>query len=291
MANVLITGTSSGFGKLTVMSLLQKGHVVVATVRDIQGRNRAPGEELAGLGAQVVEMDVTDDSSVEAAVAQALESVGGLDVVVNNAGLGVLGVQESFTPDDWRRVFDVNVIGVQRVNRAVLPHMRERGSGLLVHISSLLGRMTLPFYGPYNASKWALEAMSENYRVELSSFGIDVAIVEPGGFATPFAESLMRPSGQSDDVSLVEMQKQAEGLLHGFGEALAANPAQDPQNVADAVVKVIETPAGQRPFRTTVDKMGMGDAIQPYNEQLETITSSIYSAFGMGHMLELEIKE
>ena len=291
MANVLITGTSSGFGKLTVMSLLQKGHVVVATVRDIQGRNRAPGEELAGLGAQVVEMDVTDDSSVEAAVAQALESVGGLDVVVNNAGLGVLGVQESFTPDDWRRVFDVNVIGVQRVNRAVLPHMRERGSGLLVHISSLLGRMTLPFYGPYNASKWALEAMSENYRVELSSFGIDVAIVEPGGFATPFAESLMRPSGQSDDVSLVEMQKQAEGLLHGFGEALAANPAQDPQNVADAVVKVIETPAGQRPFRTVVDTMGMGDAIQPYNEQLETITSSIYSAFGMGHMLELEIKE
>jgi len=291
VANVLITGTSSGFGKLTVMSLLQKGHVVVATVRDIQGRNRAPGEELAGLGAQVVEMDVTDDSSVEAAVAQALESVGGLDVVVNNAGLGVLGVQESFTPDDWRRVFDVNVIGVQRVNRAVLPHMRERGSGLLVHISSLLGRMTLPFYGPYNASKWALEAMSENYRVELSSFGIDVAIVEPGGFATPFAESLMRPSGQSDDVSLVEMQKQAEGLLHGFGEALAANPAQDPQNVADAVVKVIETPAGQRPFRTVVDTMGMGDAIQPYNEQLETITSSIYSAFGMGHMLELEIKE
>ena len=291
MANVLITGTSSGFGKLTVTSLLQKGHVVVATVRDIQGRNKAPGEELAGLGAQVVEMDVTDDSNVEVAVAQALESVGGLDVVVNNAGLGVLGVQESFTPDDWRRVFDVNVIGVQRVNRAVLPHMRERGSGLLVHISSLLGRMTLPFYGPYNASKWALEAMSENYRVELSSFGIDVAIVEPGGFATPFAESLMRPSGQSDDVSLVEMQKQAEGFLHGFGEALAANPAQDPQNVADAVVKVIETPAGQRPFRTVVDTMGMGDAIQPYNEQLETITSSIYSAFGMGHMLELEIKE
>ncbi len=291
MAIVLITGASSGFGKMTVTSLLQRGHTVVASVRDIQGRNKTPAEELNGIGAQVVEMDVTDDSSVEAAVAQALDSVHGLDVVVNNAGLGVLGVQESFTPDDWRRVFDVNVFGVQRVNRAVLPHMRERGSGLLVHISSLLGRMTIPFYGPYNASKWALEAMSENYRVELSGFGIDVAIVEPGGFATPFAESLMRPSEQSDDASLVAMQEQAEGFLHGFGEALAANPAQNPQNVADAVVQVIETPAGQRPFRTVVDKMGMGDAIQPYNEQLETLTSSIYSAFGMDQMLKLKVQQ
>lgn len=291
MAKVLITGASSGFGKMAATSLLQNGHTVVASARDIEGRNKTGAEELRGLGAQVVEMDVTDDSSVEAAVAQALEGVGGLDVVVNNAGLGVVGVQESFTPDDWRRVFDVNVFGVQRVNRAVLPHMREKGSGLLVQISSLLGRVTIPFYGPYNASKWALEAMSENYRAELSGFGVDVAIIEPGGFDTPFGDHLLRPSGQRDDASLAAMQEQAEGFLHGFGEAMASNPTQKPQLVADAIVSVIETPAGQRPFRTTVDTMGMGDAIQPYNEHAEKMTAGLYSAIGMDGMLKLEIKE
>lgn len=291
MANVLITGASSGFGKMTVELLLQKGHTVVGSARDVEGRNKAPSDELRALGAQMVEMDVTDDGSVEAAVAEALGGTGGLDVVVNNAGLGVLGVQETFTPAEWQQVFDVNVFGVHRVSRAVLPHMRERGSGLLLQVSSLLGRVTIPFHGPYNASKWALEAMSENYRVELSGFGVDVAIIEPGGFETPFADSLLRPSDQGGDVALNAMQEQAEGFLYGFGEALAANPAQNPQNVADAIVNVIETPAGQRPFRTVVDKMGMGEAIQPYNEQLEQLTSGLYAAFEMGDLLKLKIKE
>ena len=291
MANVLITGAGSGFGRLTLEALLQRGHTVVGSARDIDGRNKAPAEELRALGAQVVEMDVTDDGSVEAAVAQALEGAGGLDVVVNNAGLGVIGAQESFTADDWQRVFDVNVFGVQRVNRAVLPHMRARGSGLLLQISSLLGRVTMPFYGPYNASKWAVEAMAENYRVELSGFGVDVAIVEPGGFATPFGDNLMRPSGLGCDEVLTSTQERAEGFLHGFGETLAANPAQDPQLVADTVVSVIETPAGQRSFRTVVDKMGMGDAIQPYNEQLAQLTSGLYAAFDMGDLLKLKTQE
>jgi NAD(P)-dependent dehydrogenase (short-subunit alcohol dehydrogenase family) len=133
--------------------------------------------------------------------------------------------------------------------------------------------------------------MSENYRVELSGFGVDVAIIEPGGFETPFADSLLRPSDQGGEVALNAMQEQAEGFLYGFGEALAANPAQNPQNVADAIVNVIETPAGQRPFRTVVDKMGMGEAIQPYNEQLEQLTSGLYAAFEMGDLLKLKIKE
>ena len=108
------------------------------------------------------EIDVTDEASVESGVASATKQAGGLDVVVNNAGVGVLGLQETFDVDDWKKLFDVNVFGVQRVNRAVLPHMRERGSGLIIFVSSLLGRMTIPFYGPYNASKWALEALAED---------------------------------------------------------------------------------------------------------------------------------
>jgi len=289
-SKVLITGASGGFGKLAVMSLLERGHKVVASMRDVAGKNRKSAEAFTRLGASVVEMDVTQDHSVAAGVARALEALDGLDVVVNNAGLGVLGVQETFTPEDWLGLFNVNVFGVQRVNRAVLPHMRGRRAGLLVQISSLLGRIAVPFYGPYNASKWALEAMSENYRVELSCFGVDVVIVEPGGYPTTFIDNLMRPSDQSRNASLGSMPQDAHDFLHGFEQALAANPAQDPKHVADAIVKVIETPAGQRPFRTIVDKMGMGDAIQPYNEQLEELSAAIYAAFGIGHLRELQTR-
>jgi len=280
---ILVTGASGGFGKLTVMRLLERGHKVAAAMREVRGRNIEAARELAGHGASVVEMDVCDGGSVDSGVAGAIEELGGLDAVVNNAGQGVLGVQESFTPEDWQRIFDVNVFGVQRVIRAVLPHMRGRHSGLLVQISSLLGRIAVPFYGPYIASKWALEAMSENYRVELSRFGVDVVVVEPGGYQTAFIGNLMLPSDRGRDESLAGMPREAQDFLHGFAQALAANPAQAPENVADAIASIIETKPGHRPFRTVVDKMGMGDAIQPYNEQFEKISSDLYAAFGLGH--------
>lgn len=289
-SKVLITGANGGFGKLTVATLVKRGHKVAASMRDIRSRNQSVADEFRAMGVAVVEMDVTQDNSVTSAVSQTLAALGGLDVVINNAGVGVLGVQETFTPEDWQRLFNINVFGVQRVNRAVLPYMRERKTGLLLQISSLLGRIAIPFYGPYNASKWALEAMSENYRVELSGVGVDVAIVEPGGFPTSFIDALMRPSDKSRDASLGEMPQFAEKFLHGFEQALASNPAQNPQIVADAIATVIETPAGQRPFRTIVDHMGMGAAIRPYNDMLENMTTGIYSAFGIGHLRQLNTK-
>lgn len=287
-SKILVTGASGGFGMRTVLSLLQRGHAVAATMRDIAGRNATAAAQLRSRGATVVEMDVTQDASVEAAVGAALQALGGIDVVVNNAGVGVLGVQETFTPDDWKRLFEVNVFGVQRVNRAVLPHMRTRGSGLLLQISSLLGRIAIPFYGPYNASKWAVEAMAENYRVELSGFGVDVAIVEPGGFPTTFIDALLRPSDRSRDATLQGLPEFTGKFLHDFEQALAANPAQDPQLVADAVVQVIETPAGRRQFRTVVDRMGMGEAVEPYNEHLEKLGAGIYAAFGIAHLRQVK---
>jgi len=166
--------------------------------------------------------------------------------------------------------------------------MREKRAGLLVHITSLLGRMALPFYGPYNASKWAMEALAENYRVELSGFGIDVSIVEPGGFPTNFMEKLLKPGDTSRDAGYGEFAQAPLALFTNFEKALAENPAQNPQNVADAVAGLVATPAGQRNFRTVVDKMGMGDPIEGYNAQLEQITAGIYNAFGMGDMLTLK---
>lgn len=283
---VLITGAGSGFGKLTALTLKKRGHAVAAALRGLKGKNRSSAEDLERAGAHPVEMDVTDAGGVEAGVKAALRALDGLDVVVNNAGVGVLGLQETFTPEDWNKVFDVNVFGVQRVNRAALPHLRKQGAGLLVHVSSLLGRMVIPFYGPYNASKWALEALAENYRVELSPFGVESCVVEPGGYATTFIGNLVTPSDRSRDGDYGGLAHAPKAALENFEKALAANPAQDPQNVANAIADLIETPSGRRPFRTVVDNMGMGTHIAPYNAQLEQIMTGVYNAFGMGGMLK-----
>lgn len=289
MSKILITGANGGFGKLTVKKLLSEGHDVVATMRNTESKNKSIADELSAQGAKVVNIDVTDDESVNSGVEKAIELLGGLDVVINNAGVGVLGIQEQFDMDDFKRLFDINVFGVQRVNRAVLPHLRAQGSGLLIHVSSLLGRIAFPFYGPYNASKWALEALAENYRVELSGFGVDSCIVEPGGYPTGFMSNLMSPSDSSQNESYGDMIHAPKQAFDSFEGALAGNPAQDPQNVADAIADLISIPAGERPVRTVVDNMGMGTHIEPYNKQLDQIHEGLYTAFGMGGMLKLKV--
>lgn len=285
---IIITGANGGFGKLTALSLLQHGHQVVATARDLQGRNKEISDELTAAGAIMIEMDVTNTESVNLGVQKAIESMGGLDVVINNAGRGVAGMQEHFTPEDFEQLFQVNVIGVQRVNRAALPYMRTQGNGLLIHISSLLGRIALPFYGPYQATKWALEAMAENYRVELSGFGIQSVIVEPGGFPTTFMANLMFPSDNSRNESYGEFMKVPAMAGAAFAENLKNTPQQNPQAVADAIAHLIDTPSQDRPFRTIVDFMQWRDAIQNYNEHSDQLTFGIYSAFGMEGMLRLK---
>lgn len=285
---VLITGANGGFGNLMVEELLKNGHQVVASMRNIEKRNKTPAEKLKIQGAKIIEMDVADDQSVSRGISDAIKQVGDLNVVVNNAGLGVIGFQETFTADDWKKLFDVNVFGIQRVLREIVPSFRKQKDGLIINISSLLGRITVPFYGAYNASKWAVEAMTENYRTELSKFGIDVCIIEPGGFPTTFIDNLMRGSDLSRNESYREIEPTPESFLKGFEEALANNPAQDPRNVAKATVEIIETPKGERAFRTIVDKMGMGDPITSYNESLHQMTQGIYSAFGIDHFLKIK---
>ena len=287
--NILVTGASGGFGALISKSLLKDGHTVVGSMRDPGGRNAAIAEDLKAAGAHIVEIDVTDDASVEAGVAAAQEAAGGIDVVVNNAGTGTLGLQETFTVDDWKRVFDINVFGVQRVNRAALPAMRANGRGLLIHISSLLGRFVLPFFGPYNATKHALEAMSDNYRVELSAFGIESVCVEPGGYGTDFAAALIRGSDTDRAATYGEMAGAPDALMEGFGENFEGPNAPDPQNVANAVAAVVNAPAGQRPVRTVVDELGMKEPIEGINAAAEQAMQGIYGAFEMGGMLSAKL--
>jgi NAD(P)-dependent dehydrogenase (short-subunit alcohol dehydrogenase family) len=285
---VLITGTSSGFGRLTSETLLQADHTVVATMRDPGGRNQTSAASLRSKGAHIVEIDVTDDKSVETGVALALELAGGIDILVNNAGVGVAGIQEAFTIDDWQSLFDVNVFGVQRMNRAVLPHMRKQGSGVLIHISSLLGRFVLPFFGPYNSSKYAIEAMADNYRVELSAFGIESILIEPGGFGTDFFGHIQQAGDSQRAQSYGDLAEGPDRLMGSFAKNFEGANAPDPQMVADAILDVIETRKGERTFRTVVDGLGMGAPIEEYNKSADQATLGIYNAFGMEGMLRVQ---
>lgn len=286
--NILVTGASSGFGNLMVADLVKAGHRVAGTVRDPEGRNKEAAQTLRNLGVEVVDIDVTDDASVDAGVAAAEAALGQIDVLVNNAGAGAHGLQENFSGDDFQRIFDVNVFGVQRMTRAVLPKMRARQSGLILNVTSLLGRVTVPFLGPYNAAKWAVEALSENYRWELSQFGVDVAVIEPGGFPTNFFTNLIQPSSRDRDASYGEFAGAPEAMLQSMGESLSNNPLQVPQIVSDVVLEVIHTTPGQRKFRNEVDKSGMADPVIPMNRQAEKATEVLFTAYGMEGMMKLK---
>lgn len=289
--NILVTGASSGFGNLIVADLVKAGHRVAGTVRDPEGRNAEVSASLRALGVEVIEIDVTDDTSVATGVAEANKVLGGIDVLVNNAGAGAHGLQENFSAKDFQRIFDINVFGVQRMIRAVLPQMRARRSGLILNVTSLLGRVTIPFLGPYNSAKWAVEALSENYRWELSQLGVDVAVIEPGGFPTSFFGNLITPESYDRNLGYGELANAPEAMLEGMGQSLAANPLQKPQIVSDKVVEVINMAPGKRPFRNEVDRSGMADPIIPYNAQAERVTETLFTSYGMEDMLKLKSAE
>lgn len=175
---VLVTGTSSGFGQAIASALAAEGHRVFGTVR-------TPPSGAAG-GYTILPLDVTQDESVASCVAEVLRGAGRIDAVVNNAGMGIAGAIEDTTVDEAKAQFETNFFGMHRVCRAVLPRMRAQRSGLIINMSSLAGHVPLPFQGFYSASKFAIEAYSEALRMELRPFGIRVAMIEPGDFATGF---------------------------------------------------------------------------------------------------------
>ena len=181
---ILITGASTGFGRDTAETLALSGHKVFASMRDPKAKNRTHADALRGQNIEVVELDVTDSQSVDQAVADVIVKTGRIDVLINNAGVASAGVSEAFTPEQTSSLFDVNVIGLHRVTRAVLPHLRRQNDGLIINIGSVLGRVTFPFFGLYGASKFAVEALTDSFRYELSQLGIDVVLVQPSAYPT-----------------------------------------------------------------------------------------------------------
>ncbi len=243
MKTILITGASSGFGKLAAKQLIKKGYTVYGAARRI-----GQMQDLVDLGGHAIEMDVTNDESVKEGVAQITKDQGKIDVLINNAGYAQYGIVETTDLEHAKRQYEVNVFGLVRVSQAVLPHMRKQMSGQIINLSSVAGKVSFPMAGWYASSKYAVEAISDAMRAEVKGFGIKVVIVEPGTFKTGF-----------DDVAVDELEKLANDKVYGdkiksfknrFSEMYQKAPTPEP------VINVLEKAITSKKPKTRY-KVGM----------------------------------
>ncbi|SEM26808.1 NADP-dependent 3-hydroxy acid dehydrogenase YdfG [Pseudoxanthomonas sp. GM95] len=290
---VLITGASSGFGALGARALAAAGHTVYASMRDTLGRNAAQvqaAHEHAiqhGVDLRTLELDVQSQDSADTAIAQIMADHGRLDVLVHNAAHMVFGPAEAFTPEQYAQLYDVNVLGTQRVNRAALPQLRRQRSGLLLWVGSSSTRGgTPPFLAPYFAAKAAMDALAVSYASELARWGIETSILVPGAFTQ--GTNHFAHSGTPADAA--RAAEYAEGATRGLaqqandGLAAAEPPDADVAEVASAMVGIVNTPAGQRPFRVHVDPSDDGAAV--VNAVADRVRAEFLRRVGLGDLLQ-----
>jgi NAD(P)-dependent dehydrogenase (short-subunit alcohol dehydrogenase family) len=289
-STILITGASTGFGRDAAERLARRGHRVYATMRDLHGRNATHQAELESLAAReqlqlrVLELDVTSEASTNQAVNAALREAGKLDVVINNAGVAPLGVTEAYTPEQFLQLFDVNVVGAVRVNRAVLPSMRERRSGLLIHMSSGAGRVVVPGLAAYCGSKFALEAIADVLRYELVPFGIESVLVEPGIYGTGIHDRMPEPADAQRRASYGEAAEYVERVRNVFLTVAGAPDNPGSIEVGEALVGLVEAAAGSRPFRTVVSPP-IEQLLQPYNDAAEGLRPIVAQIFNVAELV------
>lgn len=298
MSVILITGAATGIGNLTAKALAADGHTVYASMRDPSGSNAGHAQELLdlarrdGVDLRVVELDVQSQDSADAAVSTVISDAGRLDVVIHNAGHLYVGYVEAFTAEDVARLFDINAVGVQRVNRAALPHMRTRRVGTLLYVGSTIPITTPPFLGPYVASKAAMDALAVVTSYEVGQFGIETTIVMPGAF-TQGTEHFPNASHASDeDVSrayamldpLVARNEQATASLYPEGVA------GDPAVVGEEITRILSLPVGDKPFRSVVDLTASSEVVGV--EEVNAVARDAREAFvkrmGFGDMLTIK---
>ncbi len=229
---VLITGASSGLGKETALNLLQKGYRVYGAARRVERM-----KDLESAGGKALALDITDPQQIRSAVDQILEAEGRLDVLVNNAGYAIYGAVEDTSYEDARRQFEVNLFGLAEMTKAVLPQMRKQGSGTIINLSSMGGKMYTPLGAWYHATKHALEGWSDCLRLELKAFGIDVVIIEPGVIRTEFAEVMSGPmlerSGKGAYAELTH--KIAAATENSYRKKNSSHPRVVAQAIARAI--------------------------------------------------------
>jgi len=266
---ILISGASSGFGALTAHALADAGHTVYAGMRDVAGRNAAAAAEAKQysdehkVDLRTVDLDVSSDESARQAVHTVLAEQGKLDVLIHNAGHMVTGPAEAFTPEQLADLYDTNVLGTQRLNRAALPHLREQHDGLLLWVGSSSTRGgTPPYLAPYFAAKAAMDALAVSYALEVARFGIETTIVVPGSFT--HGTNHFAHSGEPADADIVgAYETRYAGLMDQVAQKLRELEPEwaDVAEVAKAIVTVVDTEKGKRPFRVHIDPSDDGAAV------------------------------
>lgn len=278
---ILITGTSTGFGRDTAETLARAGHRVFASMRDIGGKNRAHADALRQQSIEVVELDVSNDESVDNAVGEILARSGRIDVLINNAGIASAGVTESFTSDQVKVVFNVNVVGLFRTTRAVLPTLRRQKEGLIINVGSILGRVTFPFFGIYGASKFAVEALTDSLRYELSQLGVDVALVQPSAYPTPLYTSIQQPADPTRAAEYGPVGDIPGAMFQNFMSTFQGSNAPNPHDVAEAIAHLVSLPKGSRPARTIV---GAPFGAHAVNSHVAPVQAELMRSLGLGHL-------
>ena len=294
---IVITGASSGFGALTARALAKAGHTVYAGIRETKGRNAAQVEAAAafakenGVDLRTVELDVASDASVEAGIAAVIAEQGRIDTIIHNAGHMSFGPAEAFTPEQFAELYDINVLSTQRVNRAVLPHMRRQGKGLVVWVSSSSTRGgTPPYLSPYFAAKAAMDSLAVSYASELTRWGIETAIIVPGAF-TKGTNHFAHSGSPADKARATEYDNGPyAGVPDQALKGLASlEPADaDAASVATAIVDLIDMPFGTRPFRTHIDPSEDGAEI--VNGVADRVRAELFRRIGLEDLLRPVVK-
>ena len=259
---VIVTGASSGFGRLSANAVARSGHTVYASMRETSGRNAPQVAELQKfakdneIDLRAIELDVQSQESVDRAVTKIISAHGHIDVVVHNAGHMDFGPAEAFTPEQLAELYDINVLSTQRVNRAALPHMRKQRSGLLVWVSSSsVAGGTPPYLSPYFAAKAGMDAIAVSYARELTLWGIETSIVVPGAF-TGGTNHFAHAGQPADKRGLLSTNagpyaNYANKIMKAFAAIVPADA--DAAAVGDAIASIIDMPFGKRPFRVHID--------------------------------------
>lgn len=281
---VVITGASTGIGYLTAELLANNDFNVIATMRDTQVKNKENAESLSSLSSNITieEMDVSNCQSVNNAISSVIKKFGQIDVVINNAGIMNIGLAEGFTIDQLNHQMNVNYIGVARLFRETLPYMKSKKTGLFITVSSIVGRIIFPFLSTYNPSKFAVEALAEIYRYELSPFNIDSVIVEPGPFATNLIDNSPRPDDKQRLDDYGELTHASEEMMQGFKEFMKDNPECDPNLVSDAILNLINMEYGDRPMRTV---SGIDYGVREINAFTEKYQNGVLEQMGLQHLM------
>ncbi|MFJ6323867.1 MULTISPECIES: SDR family oxidoreductase [unclassified Rhizobium] len=289
---IVITGASSGFGALTARALAKAGHTVYAGIRETKGRNAAQVAAAAAFAAEngvdlrTVELDVASDASVDAGIAAVVAEQGRIDTIIHNAGHMFFGPAEAFTPEQFAELYDINVLSTQRVNRAVLPHMRKEGKGLVVWVSSSSTRGgTPPYLSPYFAAKAAMDSLAVSYASELARWGIETAIIVPGAF-TKGTNHFAHSGSPADKARAAEYDNGPyAGVPDQALKGLASlEPADaDATSVATAIVNVVDMPFGTRPFRTHIDPSE--DGAEVVNGVADRVRAELFRRIGLEDLL------